>query len=71
MKGSVKFFNQVKGFGFITPSDGSADVFVHFTGIAGPKSVRKVLEQGQEVEFDIVPGEKGPKADGVRILEAA
>lgn len=65
-QGTVKWFNSEKGFGFITPSDGSADVFVHFSAIAtdGYKS----LDEGQNVEFDVTQGQKGPQAENVCIL---
>jgi cold shock protein len=68
MRGKVKFFNQLKGFGFIAPDGGGKDVFVHYTGIVGPKEVRKGLEENQSVEFDIVEGEKGPKAVDVKLV---
>ena len=62
--GTVKWFNPEKGFGCITPEDGSADVFVHFSAIAG-EGYRN-LEEGQKVEFDVTQGQKGPQAANVR-----
>ena len=62
-KGKVKWFNNQKGYGFITPESGS-DVFVHHTAITGEGY--KTLEEGQEVEFDIVKGDKGEQATNVR-----
>jgi CspA family cold shock protein len=66
-KGKVKWFNNAKGYGFIGREDGP-DVFVHYSSIQldGYKS----LKEGDEVEFDIVQGEKGPQADGVTRLHA-
>ena len=64
-KGVVRRFNNQRGFGFISDSEGN-DVFVHYTGINGEGS--KTLEEGQEVEFDIVQGEKGPQAVNVTKL---
>ena len=64
--GTVKWFNSEKGFGFITPEDGSADVFVHFSAIAG-EGYRN-LDEGQRVEFEIGQGQKGPQAQGVRVV---
>jgi CspA family cold shock protein len=61
--GTVKWFNESKGFGFISPSDGSADVFVHFSAIQG--SGFKVLTEGQEVTFETENGQKGPQAANV------
>ncbi len=62
-KGKVKWFNVKKGFGFIEREDGD-DVFVHYTAI--DKDGFKTLEEGQEVEFEIVDGAKGPQAANVR-----
>ena len=62
--GSVKWFSAEKGFGFITPEDGSADVFVHFSAIAGEGY--KELAEGQRVEFEVTRGQKGPQATGVK-----
>jgi CspA family cold shock protein len=64
--GTVKFFNNEKGFGFITPSTGEKDVFVHFSNVVG--SGYKSLEEGQSVEFDVAEGRKGPEAQNVRAL---
>ena len=61
--GTVKWFNESKGFGFISPSDGSADVFVHFSAIQG--SGFKVLTEGQAVTFETENGQKGPQAANV------
>ena len=67
--GTVKWFNDAKGFGFITPSDGSKDVFVHFSGIAGDGF--KTLAEGANVEFEVEQGPKGPQAQNVRVASAA
>ena len=64
--GTVKFFNSEKGFGFITPSNGEKDVFVHFSSVVGDGF--KSLEDGQQVEFDVGEGRKGPEAQNVRAL---
>lgn len=61
--GTVKWFNESKGYGFIVPSDGSPDVFVHFSAIQG--SGFKTLKEGQKVEFEIQNGAKGPQAANV------
>ena len=63
MKGKVKWFNDQKGYGFITPDDGTADVFVHHTAIQG--SGFKTLAENQAVEFEILQSDKGPKAANV------
>ena len=61
-KGRVKWFNNQKGYGFIQDESGK-DIFVHYTGLNMP--CFKSLEEGNEVEFDIVQGEKGPQASNV------
>ena len=63
--GTVKFFNAEKGFGFIS-REGGEDVFVHFSNIQG--TGYKSLSEGQQVEFDVVPGRKGQEAQNVRML---
>jgi CspA family cold shock protein len=65
-QGTVKWFNAEKGYGFIAPSDGSPDVFVHFSAIQG--SGYRSLNEGQQVEFDTTQGQKGLQADNVRPL---
>lgn len=65
-KGTVKWFNNQKGYGFIQDESGK-DIFVHYTGLNMP--VFKSLEEGNEVEFDIVQGEKGPQASNVVKLQ--
>ena len=62
--GTVKWFNDSKGFGFITPSDGSADLFAHFSAIAS--SGFKTLTDGQHVCFDVISGPKGQQASNIR-----
>jgi cold shock protein len=64
--GTVKWFSPEKGFGFITPEDGSADVFVHFSAITG-EGYRN-LEENQRVEYDVTAGQKGPQAANVRAV---
>lgn len=66
MTGLVKWFNESKGFGFITPDDGSKDVFVHFSAIQD--NGFKTLAEGQKVEFTIENGQKGPSAGNVSAI---
>ena len=63
--GTVKWFNESKGFGFITPEEGGADVFVHFSAIVGDGF--KTLAEGQKVSFQIENGPKGPQAAQVSV----
>jgi CspA family cold shock protein len=61
--GTVKWFNDAKGFGFITPADGGKDCFVHYSAIVG--SGFRTLAEGDQVEFDLVDSAKGPAAASV------
>jgi CspA family cold shock protein len=63
-EGTVKWFNATKGFGFVTPDDGTPDVFVHFSAIEG--SGYRELVEGQRVQFESERGQKGPQAKSVR-----
>jgi CspA family cold shock protein len=65
-QGTVKWFNGEKGYGFITPDGGGADVFVHFSAIQ--TQGYKTLDENQRVEFEITQGQKGPQAADVRPL---
>lgn len=61
-EGTVKFFNETKGFGFITPSNGGSDVFVHISDLQGE------IREGDKVTFDVQDGRKGPNAVNVTVL---
>jgi CspA family cold shock protein len=65
-EGIVKWFNATKGYGFVTPDDGSPDVFVHFSAIDG--TGYRELAEGERVDFDSAAGAKGPQATKVRKL---
>jgi CspA family cold shock protein len=66
IRGTVKWFSDEKGFGFITPEDGSKDCFVHFSAIQGDGF--RSLPEGAQVEFEIVEGAKGPAAENVTLV---
>jgi CspA family cold shock protein len=65
-RGTVKWFDGEKGFGFITPEDGGKDLFVHFSNISG--SGYRSLEEGQAVQFEVGEGRKGPEATDVQAV---
>ena len=65
--GTVKWFNEAKGFGFITPADGGKDLFAHFSAIQGQGF--KTLREGQRVQFDVTSGPKGEQASNIRSLD--
>ncbi len=67
LTGTVKWFNSVKGFGFIAPDQGGNDVFVHFSAIISESSYRN-LKDGDKVEFDVQTSERGPSATNVKTL---
>jgi CspA family cold shock protein len=64
--GTVKWFSSEKGYGFITPDDGGADVFVHYSGIRG--GGYRNLDEGQKVEYEVTKGPKGDQASEVRMV---
>ena len=63
--GTVKWFNETKGFGFISPADGSADVFVHYSAISSEGF--RTLKEGQSVTYEVENGPKGPQASQVQV----
>jgi CspA family cold shock protein len=64
--GTVKWFNSEKGFGFITPDGGGADVFAHYSAISA--NGYRSLDENQRVEFDVTQGPKGPQAANIRVI---
>jgi len=65
--GTVKWFNDAKGFGFVTPEDGGKDLFAHFSAIQQPGF--KSLQEGQRVTFDVTTGPKGQQAANIRLAD--
>ena len=70
-KGVVKFFNTRKGYGFITPEEGTGDVFVHMSAIIADSDEQKTLNQYDEVTYEITEGQKGPQASEVVVTKKA
>ncbi|MFX0000368.1 MAG: cold-shock protein [Candidatus Hodarchaeota archaeon] len=68
-KGTVKWFNKKKGYGFITPEDGSPDIFVHYSAIKGEPGEFKIIYEGDIVKYETTQGQKGPQASNVTIIE--
>ncbi|BBH52112.1 cold-shock protein [Fluviispira sanaruensis] len=66
INGTVKFFNETKGFGFIKQDNGGPDVFVHFSALSG--SGFRTLSEGQKVQFTVTQGQKGPQAENVTVI---
>ena len=65
--GTVKWFNETKGYGFIAPDNGGKDLFAHFKEIQGDTGF-KTLQENQRVEFEVTQGQKGPQASRIRVL---
>ena len=70
VKGRVKWFSSQKGYGFIERVDGGGDVFAHYSEIAGTGDEFRTLEKGTEVEFEVIQGERGPRAGHIVRLDA-
>jgi CspA family cold shock protein len=70
VKGTVKWFNSRKGYGFINSEEGS-DVFVHYSALSGTDDEYKTLNENDKVEFDVTEGQKGPQASNVVVTEKA
>lgn len=70
VKGTVKWFNSRKGYGFISSEDGG-DVFVHYSALSGDDDQYKTLNENDKVEFEVTEGQKGPQASNVVVTEAA
>ena len=68
VKGKVKWFNDAKGYGFITPDEGDKDCFVHYSAIEAEGF--RSLKEGEAVEFEVVEGQKGPSAQNVNRVES-
>ncbi|EFV14440.1 cold-shock protein [Segniliparus rugosus] len=66
-QGTVKWFNEEKGFGFITPDDGGKDLFVHFSAITGSTGFR-TLQENQRVQFEVQASDRGPQAASVSVI---
>ena len=73
MQGTIKFFNETKAFGFITPSEGGEDIFVHISGIAKDQNEQPVFmpKENDKVSYDVEQGRKGLQAANVTLAEAA
>ncbi|GAB4313330.1 MAG: cold-shock protein [Promethearchaeota archaeon] len=67
--GIVKWFNARKGYGFITPNEGDKDCFVHYSAIVADEGEFRTLDEGDEVEFEVGDGRKGPEARNVKIVK--
>ena len=64
--GTVKWFNDAKGFGFVTPDDGSDDLFAHFSAISPGRRGFKTLKEGQKISFEVIHGPKGKQASNIQ-----
>ena len=69
VKGTVKWFDSRKGYGFITREDGTGDIFVHFSAIKGDDEEFKIIYEGDVVEFEVTEGDKGPQATDLIVTE--